>query len=329
MGRRVQDEGMISVIVPVYNGADRIIRCLESIQSQKYSDFECIVIDDGSSDDSYNVIKNWIKDDRFHLYRQENAGVAIARNRGIEYANGEFIAFTDQDDYVTPEYLSHMMAVMDRDTDIVVSGYERVREDGKRLYDIALAEGEFSKFVVPTPWAHLYRKKFIIENDIHFLDSKIGEDIFFNVIAYCTTPKVKVVEHCMDYKWVDNKKSVSNSGQKTAGNDVNPLFLLNNLQREIPENGSEPEDIIEYFFIRYCVWYTLFVMRGTSKRENIIMQTQLFQWLGKTFPDYEQNKYIKVSPDGEIARYHIAVHVWMFFRKIKADRIVTGILSKK
>lgn len=320
---------MVSVIVPVYNGADRIIRCLESIKYQTYSDFECIVIDDGSTDNSYSIIENWIDDDRFHLYRHENAGVAVTRNRGIEYAKGEFIAFADQDDYVEAEYLADMMSVADNDTDVVVGGYERVRDDGTRLFDIMLHDGEFSKFVVPTPWAHLYRREFIVGNGIHFLDSKIGEDIYFNVVSYCMTSKVKVLRNCIDYKWVDNKDSVSNSSQKTAGNEVDPLFLLRNLHDAIPDDSAVPYDLLEYFFLRYCIWYTLFVMRETSQEDNLKVQSNLFSWLGKEYPDYSRNRYIKSGPDGEIAKYHMAVHVWMFFRKIKADRIVTGMMSRR
>jgi glycosyltransferase involved in cell wall biosynthesis len=329
MNQRIQGSNMISVIVPVYNGADRIIRCLESIKHQTYTDFECIVIDDGSTDGSYDLVEKWINDDRFHLYRQENAGVAITRNRGIEYAKGEFIAFADQDDYVMEEYLTHMVNAADDKTDVVVGGYERVTDVGNDIFNIKLTKGEFSKFVVPTPWAHLYRKSFIQDKGIRFLDSKIGEDIYFNIMAYCRTPNVKVLENCTDYKWVDNKRSVSNSLQKSVGNEIDPIYLLNNIKRGIPEKCYVSADLLEYFFIRYCVWYALFVMRGTSKDKNIEVQSKLFSWLSEEYPYYNRNRYIRIRPDGEIKKYHMAVRVWIFFRRVNADRIITGIMSGK
>ena len=104
MTKNLQEE-LISIIVPVYNCAPFLDRLFTSLQRQSYKNIEIIVIDDGSSDNSWDIINIWKqKDKRILAYRQENQGVSTARNRGIEKAQGKYIAFIDGDDYVDGDY---------------------------------------------------------------------------------------------------------------------------------------------------------------------------------------------------------------------------------
>lgn len=103
---------MISVILPVYNGQRFLREALDSVRSQTYSDFECICIDDGSSDDSQEIIRRVSEEDsRFRLIAQANQGVAVSRNRGIEESKGDYITFLDQDDALAPDALRRMLSV--------------------------------------------------------------------------------------------------------------------------------------------------------------------------------------------------------------------------
>jgi len=126
---------MISVIIPVYNGEYMIKRAIESVLSQTYRDFEIIVVDDGSTDNTSEVLKPYR--DRIGYFYQENRGVAGARNKGIEKSKGEYIAFLDQDDIWLPEKLELQAKYLDGNTDVsmVYSRYWREYEDtgGKKL----------------------------------------------------------------------------------------------------------------------------------------------------------------------------------------------------
>ena len=97
-----EERPLVSVIIPVYNGARFLREALESVFAQAYRPIEVIVVDDGSSDDSAGIAQSFVE---VHYIRQENQGVAAARNKGIEAAHGEFYAFLDQDDLWTPEKL--------------------------------------------------------------------------------------------------------------------------------------------------------------------------------------------------------------------------------
>lgn len=101
---------MISVVIPLYNKRDSIARTIESVLKQTFTDFEIIVVDDGSKDGSSEIVRSF-EDERIKIIQQENAGVAAARNRGIKASNGEFVALLDGDDEWLPDFLSTQMAL--------------------------------------------------------------------------------------------------------------------------------------------------------------------------------------------------------------------------
>ena len=102
----------ISVIIPVYNAEKTIRRCLESIMSSEYEEYEVIVVDDGSTDNSASILFEYVnRDRRVKIINQPNSGPSIARNKGLELAEGEIIAFVDSDDYVRNDYLDQLEKV--------------------------------------------------------------------------------------------------------------------------------------------------------------------------------------------------------------------------
>lgn len=119
-----EDDGMdkVSIIVPVYNVEEYIEECLESIIKQTYSNFELIVIDDGSTDKSFEICKKISeKDDRVSLYRQSNKGQAVARNQGLDKSKGNYIMFVDSDDYIESNFISESISYLIKNkADLVV-----------------------------------------------------------------------------------------------------------------------------------------------------------------------------------------------------------------
>ena len=104
---------LISVIVPVYNVEPFIASCLDSLSKQNYQNFEVLLVNDGSTDNSGAICREYAdRDSRFHYFEKENAGVADARNFGIERSKGDYITFVDSDDWVTEEYLSILIETL-------------------------------------------------------------------------------------------------------------------------------------------------------------------------------------------------------------------------
>ena len=125
----------ISVLVPVYNVARFLPRCLDSLAAQSMRDIEILLIDDGSTDDSAAICADYVaRDGRFRLLRQENRGLSAVRNRHLEEARGEYLMFVDSDDWVAPDFCeAPWRCAREQNADLVLFGFRRVTEEGEPL----------------------------------------------------------------------------------------------------------------------------------------------------------------------------------------------------
>ena len=129
----MSDKPKVSVIVPFYNAERYLKQCLDSLQKQTYSNFEVLLINDGSIDQSYQIAAEYVKiDERFSLITQSNAGIATARNVGLQKMSGEYVTFVDGDDFVSQDYLTKMIKIAKTEqADLVISSYYRYSDDDK------------------------------------------------------------------------------------------------------------------------------------------------------------------------------------------------------
>lgn len=179
----------ISVIVPVYNVEKYLPRCIDSILSQTFTDFELLLIDDGSPDNSGNICDEYaLKDKRVRVFHKPNGGVSSARNLGIERTLGEWITFIDADDYIEQDFLS---IPEDAIEDLLIQNYKVLKNGSDSCFDfervcisqsqiLPLLNENLVKRIFRVPWAKFFKKTIIEENEIRFLhDVKIGEDSLF------------------------------------------------------------------------------------------------------------------------------------------------------
>ena len=122
---------MISVIVPVYNVAAYLDRCVKSIVNQTYADLEIILVDDGSPDQCGTMCDNWaMKDKRIKVVHKENGGLSDARNAGIEVASGDYIGFVDSDDWIEPDMYQDLLEAVEREgAELAVTGINRTYDN--------------------------------------------------------------------------------------------------------------------------------------------------------------------------------------------------------
>lgn len=179
---------LISVIIPMYNVETYIKRCIKSVISQSYDNLEIIIIDDGSTDQSFAICQQLSqKDTRIKLFHQENAGVSSARNRGIKEATGEWISFVDSDDWIEEDFydsfFNRMKAV---DADIYMIGFQYAYENGavrqgNEVYDMVYSNIEALSLLCEDKitshlWNKLFRKE--VFQNICFPDGKSYEDVW-------------------------------------------------------------------------------------------------------------------------------------------------------
>ncbi|MDM8326137.1 glycosyltransferase family 2 protein [Bacteroides gallinaceum] len=180
-----------SILIPAYNAQKYIDKCLTSIISQTFKNFEVIIIDDGSHDKTFEVCQEYAnKDNRFKIYHQENSGVIVTRNKLLSLANGEWIVFIDADDYVDSTYLAnfHEGIIKHPQTDVVVCDYIRV-EKHNRTQTIRKPfknkEDYLKKLlgwrtINTVLWAKAIKNKLIIDRKIKFENNiHLGEDLCF------------------------------------------------------------------------------------------------------------------------------------------------------
>lgn len=194
----------ISVIIPAYNAGAFIENCIESVLKQSFQDFEIIVVNDGSKDNTLEILNRLAeKDNRIQVHSQKNGGVSAARNTALKYATGEFITYVDADDSVPENGFENMMSLMEDGVDMVVCSHNEVRI-GMRPHlekpnvlngadDIASRFPEYDR-VVWWPWGKLLRRSIIADNNLQY-DTNItfGEDHIFNLLfAKYITGKVIV-----------------------------------------------------------------------------------------------------------------------------------------
>ena len=187
----------LSVIVPVYNVAPYLRACVDSLLTQSFTDFELLLVDDGSTDGSDTICEAYAeKDSRVVALHQENGGACAARNRGIDNARGEFLVFVDADDLVTEDYLRHLM---ESDTDMVVAGLQMF--GAKTGISVPAGRDDFGIGELAAHWneppvmhlllycypvAKRFRTRIIHEEGIRYDESLFfSEDLHFNLRYYC------------------------------------------------------------------------------------------------------------------------------------------------
>lgn len=329
----VVSKPLVSIVIPVYNGRCWLNTCIECVQRQTYQYLEVVLVDDGSTDNSREIIETIIRQDRSNIkykcINQENAGQGGARNTGIKNACGKYIVFMDQDDKMPNDAIEHMLTLADQDdVDIILGGYARVSDGGKCLKKVLLSENEWAKYKSIAPWGKLYRRDFLVQNDIFFLPTVLGEDIYFMMQAYAHKPKVMVYKG-IAYYWILNEISVSNTKHKKVDHTTTLLELYEKINHiEMIEN-LQNDKLFEYFLIKTAVWQILYTARFNDVETIIANEQNIWGWMEQNYPLYQKNPYIGWRlPRGE--HFLIRLIVWLYMKSMNvgANKVLLKVIGK-
>ena len=240
---------MISVIVPVYNVETYLEECLDSIQNQTYTDFEVLLVNDGSTDGSQAICERYCQTDkRFRLMNQTNQGLSAARNKGVEISTGEYIVFVDSDDIIKTNYLEKLMQYMTEDVDIVESQFTVSNEEflAKSFKEPSiLFEGNsqeavkiFTKHVLNVnAVTKLYRRSIV--EAVPYIDGVIFEDV------YCGIGMLKYIRKIIkiDYKGYYYRQRQASIMHRTFTPKNLDIFTVSD---KLLEMYSDREELLPY-----------------------------------------------------------------------------------
>lgn len=210
---------MISAIVPVYNTERLVGRCIDSVIAQTYPDWELILVDDGSTDESLEILKKYESDDaRIKVIHQENAGPGPARNKGVENASGDYIVFIDSDDVIKPNYfekLSHetsdvvFIDINQVDEDFNVLNKEHMSDYHKLSKDDFL-RGQMTGKILWGGVRKAVKSELLLKNKIGFTEHKVGEEAIYSFLIVYYAKSVSFIKGSV-YEYVNRAGSQSDT----------------------------------------------------------------------------------------------------------------------
>ena len=294
---------LVSVIVPVYNVEKYLKRCLDSIVNQTYKNIEVICIDDGSPDNSINILREFEKkDNRIKIIRQKNMGLSKARNVGIDYSSGKYILFVDSDDCIENNMVELMLKkIEDNKLDLVICGNTYVSADTdidvvdlKKLEELLpgkVTGEEYFKIVTSktnlftaTACNKIYKTEMIKNKKIRFPEGKLYEDLMFSFKYLLTCSSVGIVTEAMYNYFIRRDGSITNKINTSDIDDA--IFTYKKLNMFLKEEGFEK--ILES--IEYKDYIFLWITRATVFK--LVNLTHIYSWkeLNIVINSLKQNK---------------------------------------
>lgn len=319
----------ISIILPVYNGEKHLSRCLDSILNQTMPEIKIIAINDGSSDSSLHILKQYKKryGSRLQIHTQENAGVAAARNKGIDLVKTKYTMFIDQDDFIDETHCEILYREAESGGyDIVLSGFKRPGAGGRLINkNVTLRNAPYARYACVALYAKIHRTDLIKNNNIRVFPTKYGEDVVFMMHEYSCTDKIKVIEHYAGYNWFYNKESVSNTSQKKI---INILPAMTELLAKLKKYDTQKTPEYEYFVLQVVTFYFLWAGRQSSRKDFMVAYMKIFNQLQTDYPHYMSNRYIIFGPAGAPLLNRVSIGVFMLLHRLRVIKLFSVIYCK-
>lgn len=293
----------VSVIVPIYNVEKYLEKCINSLLSQTLEDIQIILVNDGSKDNSGNIAKECEKNNKNRIIyvEKENGGLSDARNYGLKYANGDFIAFLDSDDYIEKNAYEEMYnKAIEENADYVECDFiwefpNKIRVDKQYPYK---NKKEMLSFVRVVAWNKLIKRQLITDNNLEFPKGLRYEDVeftyklipFINKFAYVDKPFIHYVQREGSIANVQNERTAEIF---TVLDNVIEFYKKNNIYEKY-------RDELEYNYARYLLCSSLKRMckiKDKTIREKLL--TESWERLNLNFPNWKENVILKTVNIGK------------------------------
>lgn len=283
----------ISIIVPIYNAEKYLNKCIDSLINQTKKELEFILINDGSTDRSEEIIKGY-KDKRIKYFKNKNQGIGKTRNFGIEKASGKCLMFLDSDDYLSEDACEVMYEKMEKEKlDLVICNFYQVTGNHKEEVRIkefdntGLKENkELLLEVNLSPWNKLYKSELIKKNNIKFIEDLKYEDAPFVVEAMDKAKEIGQIKSPLNYYVVHKNSETTVRDEK-----IFDIIKIMDKIRKYFAKKKEFTETVDKLTVRVLTNYTIQQRVQKEMKTGIEFINQAFSYMEKNIPDYKDNKY--------------------------------------
>ena len=302
----------LTIIVPVYNVEKYLSKCLDSLINQTFTNLEVISVNDGSTDKSLQILENYAnKDNRIKIINQQNQGVSVARNVGIDNATGEYILFVDADDWLEVNACELIIKELkSKSLDLLYFNYCVVTQKYKKKKNIiSLCDKHSSSFPFSSSiWASCFNKSFLKENDIYFpAGIKNAEDVLFMLNVHAYHPKYSCIKAYL-YNYKTDRELSATKNNALVENDIKIYQLL--CQFDFYNNFSREEKlyILDIFSKNiYGCWLSL------KSLPDIISKAKLLNNFLENYKNFKDYKYKRLVGYNRI-KYKYLIRFLKYFR---------------
>ena len=275
----------ISIIVPIYNSEKYLNKCIDSLINQTEKNIEIILVNDGSTDNSEEIIKEY-KDKRIKYYKNKNQGIGKTRNFGIEQATGSYIMFVDSDDYIEKNACEKMYnKAVNENLDVVLCDFYKEYDNGNieeihtnSFNNSSLKENPNIITDYLCPWAKIYDRKMIIDNNIKFVENLKYEDAPFVIKALCTAKKIGKIDECLNYYLIHDNSETTVRDKKCFD-----ILQIIDIIRNYTSNFDYLKEKIDELTVRIITNYTIQQRQQSSQETAMDFIDKAFDYLKKRF----------------------------------------------
>lgn len=306
---------LVSIIVPIYNVELYVERCINSIINQTYRNIEIILVNDGSTDKSLEIIKQFEKNDkRIQILNKENGGQASARNLGIEISNGDYLIFVDSDDYLDLNSIRECVKAVNRfNSDLIIFDYYSLTQNKKKLVEVGTKLSECTVF----PWNKFYHKK--LWSEVKFPEGFWYEDL--GIIPIVVSQAINIHKIDKSLYFYDTARGSSQTNTIDSNKILHVIPMLENVYEYFSSKGMDYEikKEVETLFIEHLLFST--VLNKIAVIDNKSTKLELLDKVNSTLSKYLSNwEELEVS----IGNKCLSKYKKVIIKKYLQNNIIVG-----
>lgn len=339
---------LISIIVPVYNTAPWLARCLDSICAQSYSNLEILCVNDGSIDNSAEILAEYAaRDSRIKVFTQKNAGLSAARNTALEHATGEWVTGVDSDDYLLPDAYEKALAGAKDEVDLIFYGVCYVKESDNSIipnsYFNLPSAGEYKmspELAVKLNvcfWSKLWRRNVIEDNHLRFPVGLVHED---EAMYYLACPYVRKIAICSftGYCYMQRQGSIMQESVidvvKIVKRCVSILEFVHSIYRKNGSLYTESKEYLKFMFIQICssrYWSVPMEQRDEIRAvlASVICKCDMMgqDYRLDRFVSFEQRGLLSITRRDSLVLYRVfGIPIWVKWYTHNGQKRTLGML---